>query len=178
MVDGSNCRSWRTAVITSAVTKFWSGQTAGVRVGLIVGMAGLLAAAVITISIIVAADVKGRSNGMVALYAARASIATQFLQQSLFASLPGSPNVQGNSHAAPVGLGNQPGNQDRVPIYLAASGARALVLHKPSNQAAHLAGLQQLDDGTIELFLIRQSDQQTTWCTAADVTVMEFTYPI
>ena len=86
--------------------------------------------------------------------------------------------MQGNSHAAPVGPRNQPGNQDRVPIYLAASGARALVLHKPSNQAAHLAGLQQLDDGTIELFLIRQSDQQTTWCTAADVTVMEFTYPI
>ena len=180
-----------TTVIISAVTKFWSGQDAGVRVGLVAGMAALLTAGVIAISIIVAADVKGRSNGMAALYAARASIATQFLQQSLSASTPGSVPVQGNtstvagsaavpgnSHAAPVRPGIQLGNQDQVPIYLAASGAHALVLHKPSNQVAHLAGLRQLDDGTTELFLVRQSDQQTTWCTAADVTIMEFTYSV
>lgn len=167
------------AVITSAVTRFWSGQTTGIRIGLIGGMAGLVVAAVIAISVIVAADVKGRALGMVALYTARASIATQFLQQSLSASRSTPVAAQGNPGTGAVALGapDQALSQG-IPIYLAASGARALVLHKPSNQAAHLAGVRQLDDGTTELFLVRISDQQTTWCAADEVTVTEFTYPV
>jgi hypothetical protein len=190
------------AVITSGATKFWSGQTGGVRIALIGGMAGLLIAAVLAISVMVAADVRGRAQGMVALYTARANVAAQFLQQSLTASYPKFAAAQGNAPSAagvhadaqsnpPDMAGAQadaqgnPSNggaakaalNQAVPIYLAASSAPALVLHKPSNQAGYLAGVRQLVDGTTELLLIRQSDQQTTWCAADDLTVTEFTYP-
>jgi hypothetical protein len=175
------------AVITSAVTKFWSGQTGGVRIVLIGGLAGVLIAALIAISIMVAADVRGRAQGQVALYMARANIAGQFLQQS--AGHPIAPAPQGNpppvEDAAVAVQGNPPPPADAlgqvlnqgVPIYLATSSAPALVMHKPSNQAGYLAGVRQLDDGTTELLLVRQSDQQTTWCAAGDITVTEFTYP-
>jgi hypothetical protein len=161
------------AVITSAVTKFWNGQTGGVRIVLIGGLAGLLIAALIAISVIVAADVRGRAQGQVALYMARANIAAQFLQQS--ASHPPAPAAQGSPPAGTGALG-QVLNQG-VPVYLATSSAPAQVLHKPSNQAGYLAGVRQLDDGSTELLLVRQSDQQTTWCAAGDITVTEFTYP-
>jgi hypothetical protein len=175
------------AAITSGVTKFWSGQTGGVRIALIGGMAGLLIAALLAISVMVAADVRGRAQGMVALYTARANIAAQFLQQSLTASHPNCAATQSNPpSAAGVHADAQSNPPDRgaakaalnqaVPIYLAASSAPALVLHKPSNQAGYLAGVRQLADGTTELLLIRQSDQQTTWCAADDLTVTEFTY--
>jgi hypothetical protein len=175
------------AVITSAVTKFWSGQTGGVRIVLIGGLAGVLIAALIAISVMVAADVRGRAQGQVALYIARANIATQFLQQSAghppAAAAQGSPPAgadavsaaQGNPSAG-MGVLSQAMNQS-VPIFLAAGSASALVLHKPSNQAGYLAGVRQLVDGTTELLLVRQSDQQTTWCAADDITVTEFTYP-
>jgi hypothetical protein len=178
------------AVITSAVTKFWNGQTGGVRIVLIGGIAGLLIASLIAISVMVAADVRGRAQGQVALYMARANVAAQFLQQS--ASRPASAAAQGNppagADAAAAAQGNPPAGADAVgapsqalnqgvPIYLATSSAPALVLHKPSNQAGYLAGVRQLDDGTTELLLVRQSDQQTTWCAADDITVTEFTYP-
>lgn len=165
------------AVITAAVTKFWNGQTGGVRIVLIGGMAGLLIAALIAISVMVAADVRGRAQGQVALYMARANIAAQFLQQS--ASHPAPAVAQGNPPAGAggaVAAPNQALNQG-VPIYLATSSAPALVLHKPSNQAGYLAGVRQLGDGTTELLLVRQSDQQTTWCAADDIVVTEFTYP-
>jgi hypothetical protein len=190
-----------TAVIISAVTKFWNGESPGVRIGLIAGMAAFLAASVLAISVIVSADLKGRAQGMVALYAARADIANQFLRQSLSASMPASAAKQGspppdaygaagapNAAAQPNdrGKNNDPAQQaessseretlGHVATYLASSAARALVLHKPSDQVAHLAGLRQLDDGSTQVLLIRQSDQQTTWCAAADVTIMEFTY--
>jgi hypothetical protein len=177
------------AAITSAATKFWSGQTGGVRIALIIGTAGLLIAALIAISLMVAADVRGRAQGMVALYAARASVADQFLRQSLPASRPAPAAAQGNSPAeaevvapdkAPhgaeaLGTPNQPLNQD-VPIYLAASSAPALVIHKPTSQAGHLAGVRQLDDGTTQLLFVRQTDQQPDWCAVGDIAVTEFTY--
>jgi energy-coupling factor transporter transmembrane protein EcfT len=98
-----------TAAITSVVTNFWSGQTGGVRIALIGGMAGLLIAALIAISVIVAADVKGRAQGTVALYAARASLAAQFLQDSLSASRPATAATPGNP-PAPPGESATPGN--------------------------------------------------------------------
>lgn len=174
-----------TAVITSAVTKFWDGQKGGERIALIGGMAGLLIAALITISIIVAADVKGRAQGTVAIYAARASIATHFLQDSLRASQPVPTVAQGNSANGVKGSASGPNSgpdsssqaqTQEVPIYLAASSAPAAVVHKPSNQAGHLAGVRQLN-GAIQLLFVRETDQQTTWCAVGDITVTEFTYP-
>ena len=50
-------------VITSAATKFWSGQSGAVRVGLIGGMAAVLVAAIIAVSVMVASDVRGRAQG-------------------------------------------------------------------------------------------------------------------
>lgn len=205
-----------TAVITAAATKFWSGQAPEVRVGLIGGMAGLLIAALIAISVIVSSDVKARGQGTVAMYTARATIAAQFLQESLYASrrapavpLGGSDGVNApgdksdGTNAPAVAPGHGPNgahvlaatqgaplngalasdslNQllgKGVPIFLAASSAPALVLHKPSNQTGHLAGVRQLSDRTTELLFVRQSDQQTSWCMVDDLAVTEFTYSL
>jgi hypothetical protein len=180
------------AVITSAATKFWNGQTGAARVALIGGMAGLLVAALIAISLIVAADVRGRAQATVALYAARATIAAQFLQASLSISRPasvsddtasGTTASRANTASSPADLAAATSPRvgassavSQVPIYLAASSAPALVLHRPTNQAGHLAGVRQLDDGTTQLLFVRESDHQTTWCAATEVTVTEFTY--
>jgi hypothetical protein len=179
-----------TAVVTSLVTKFWSGQPGGVRVGLTLGVAAIVVATIIAVSVMVAADVRGRAQGTVALYAARASIADQFLRQSLQASRPvppaPAPQNPGMPAPAPAPAPQNPAIPapapqngalpKSVPIYLAASGARARVLHKPSNQSAHLAGLRQLDDGATQVLLIREVDGQTDWCAPEDITVLEFSY--
>ena len=193
-----------TAVVTSLVTKFWSGQPGGVRVGLTLGVAAIVVATIIAVSVMVAADVRGRAQGTVALYAARASIADQFLRQSLQASrpVPPAPAPQNPAIPAPAPApapqnpaipapAPAPAPQNpaipapapqngalpkSVPIYLAASGARARVLHKPSNQSAHLAGLRQLDDGATQVLLIPEVDGQTDWCAPEDITVLEFSY--
>jgi hypothetical protein len=165
-----------TAVITSLATKFWSGQPGGVRIGLTIGVAAIVVATIIAVSVMVAADVRGRAQGTVALYAARASIADQFLRQSLLASrpVPAAPTPQNPAIPAPA---SQNGTLTKsVPIYLAASGARARVLHKPSSQSAHLTGLRQLDDGTTQVLLVREADGQTDWCAPEDITVLEFSY--
>jgi hypothetical protein len=175
-----------TAVITSLVTKFWSGQSGGVRIGLTLGVAAIVVATIIAVSMMVAADVRGRAQGTVALYAARASIADQFLRQSLQASrpVPAAPAPQNPATPAPASQNPAipaPASQNGalikcVPIYLAASRARARVLHKPSNQSAHLAGLRQLDDGATQVLLVREADGQTDWCAPEDITVLEFSY--
>jgi hypothetical protein len=166
-----------TAVITSLATKFWSGQPAGVRVGLTIGVAAIIVAATIAISVMVAADVRGRAQGTVALYAARASIANQFLRQSLQASRPVPPAPDPQNPAIPAPAPENEALTKIVPIYLAASGARARVLHKPSNQSAYLTGLRQLGDGKAQVLLVREVDGQTDWCAPEDITVLEFSYP-
>lgn len=185
-----------TAVITSLATKFWSGQPGGVRIGLTLGVAAIVVATIIAVSVMVAADVRGRAQGSVALYAARASIADQFLRQSLLASrpvpvasvpqnpaipapAPQNPAIQAPAPQNPAIQAPAPQNGTltiSVPIYLAASGARARVLHKPSSQSAHLTGLRQLDDGTTQVLLVREADGQTDWCAPEDITVLEFSY--
>jgi hypothetical protein len=177
------------AAITSAATKFWSGQTGGVRIALVIGTAGLLIAALIAISVMVAADVRGRAHGMAALYAARASVADQFLRQSLLANYPAPAHAQDNAPAQAVRAaadnapneGQAPGTPNQllyqsIPLYLAASSAPALAVHKPTSQTGHLAGVRQLDDGTTDLLFVRQSDQQPSWYPSGDITVTEFTY--
>jgi hypothetical protein len=177
------------AVITSAVTNFWNGQTGAGRVALIGGMAGLLIAALIAISLIVAADVHGRAQATVALYTARATVAAQFLQGSLSVSRPAlvSADTASNTAAKTASTPNDASAAtnpsvaasfavSQVPIYLAASSAPALVVHRPTNQAGHLAGVRQIDDGSTQLLFVRQSDHQTSWCPATEVTVTEFTY--
>lgn len=165
-----------TAVITSLATKFWSGQPGGVRIGLTLGVAAIVVATIIAVSVMVAADVRGRAQGTVALYAARASIADQFLRQSLQASRPVPPAPAPRNPAIPAPAPQNGALTKSVPIYLAASGARARVLHKPSNQSAHLAGLRQLDDGATQILLVREADGQTDWCAPEDITVLEFSY--
>ena len=73
------------AAVATGVTGFWSGEGTGVRIALTAGTAVFLAASVIAIAVIVAADVGGRAAGAVAQYDARRQIAVSVLELSLAA---------------------------------------------------------------------------------------------
>lgn len=74
------------SVVTGAVSAFWTGQSSGIRIALVAGIAGVLAAVAIALAIIISSDVRGRANGASAIYAARAAITVQFLREAYDAS--------------------------------------------------------------------------------------------
>jgi hypothetical protein len=79
------------SVVTGSVSAFWTGQSSGIRIALIAGVAGVLAAAAIALAIIVSSDVRGRATGATAIYAARAAITVEFLRGAYQASAPPPP---------------------------------------------------------------------------------------
>ncbi len=75
-----------TTVIATAVSGFWDGETGGVRIALVAATGAIIVAAAIALAMIVSADVRGRAAGAQAIYAARASIAGEFMQAASEAS--------------------------------------------------------------------------------------------
>lgn len=75
-----------TTVIATAATKFWSGQHGSARVAVLAAVGAVLVAAVLSVAIIVSADIRSRAQGMSAVYAARAQIAQEFMAISYNAS--------------------------------------------------------------------------------------------
>jgi len=78
------------AAITAVATRFWNGVQGGTRIAVVAGVAGVVAASLIALAIIVGSDVRGRALGATAVYAARAKIAVEFLEASLATKVPAS----------------------------------------------------------------------------------------
>ncbi|MGO8862087.1 MAG: hypothetical protein ACLQRH_15170 [Acidimicrobiales bacterium] len=77
--------------ITAAITKFWNGQHGGERIALIASTGAVVVAVAIALAVIISSDVRGRAIGASAVYAARAQIATTFIEASLAASAAQAP---------------------------------------------------------------------------------------
>jgi len=67
-----------TTAVAAAVTHFWDSQTGGTRIAFVASTAGVIAAALIALAIIIGSDVRGRALGATGVYAARAEVTVAF----------------------------------------------------------------------------------------------------
>lgn len=187
-----------TAAISTAVSKFWAGQHGGERIALIASMAGVVGAALVSIAIIVASDVRGRAAGGVAQYNARAQIASQFISAAVDLSCCAS-NQQPRGSSPPDGVasgvsaavaGNAPGNSNpnagttprlsggAVAVMLAAAQKQALVHHEASDTQGHIGGVRLTSQG-IEVRMDGGSDASydSSWYPPDEFDRIDFNYP-
>lgn len=152
------------AAVATGVTGFWGGETTGVRIALTAGTAVFLAAAVIAIAVIVAADVGGRASGAVAQYDARRQIAVSVLELSLAAHRAA---AAGSTHAARAGS---------VVWSLAVAGWPAEVVRKGSGVVATLSGVRGGADGNPQVQVTRNNDGVKEWCDPDELELRENTF--
>ena len=152
------------AAVATAVTGFWSGEGTGVRVALIAGTAVLLAAAVIAIAVIVAADVGGRAAGSVAQYDARRQLGVSLLELSLAA------------HRDAAAAAGRPTPAGSVVWSLAMTGAPAEVVRRGSGVPSRLSGLRSDRDGTPQVQITHLGDGVREWCDPDELELRETVY--
>lgn len=150
--------------VTGAVTGFWKNEATGVRITLVAGAAVFLAAAVIAIAVIVAADVGGRAAGSVAQYDARRQVAVSFLELSLAA------------HRDASGAAAQATRAGSVVWSLAVVGSGAEVVRVSSGVVGHLSGVRSGSDGDPEVQITRASDGVKEWCSPDELELRENTF--
>lgn len=153
------------AAVASGITGFWSGEGTGVRIALTAGTAALLAAAVLAIAIIVAADVGGRAAGAVAQYDARRQVAVSLLELSVAAHRQA---TAGATHAGRTGS---------VVWAVAVAGWPAEVVRSGTGVIATLSGVRGGNDGSPEVQITRVTDGSREWCSPDDLQLRENTFP-
>jgi hypothetical protein len=151
-------------VITAAVNGFWKSQTGAVHVVLIAGTSLTIIAAIAAIVMMVRSDINSRTQGSIAIYEARKSIALEFMRQSLTAA-------EGSLGAASA----NPISPSATVVSLAIGGRRALVQHTSGAQG-HLAGFKHYNRG-VEVAWVKIGDSEANWSPPGDLQVVQFTYP-
>ena len=86
--------------MVAAVKGFWSAQPTPVQIAVASGVAVIIAATVLAISLIVRADLRARSGAQAAEYTARAAVAVQFLQATVQSAR--SSSAQSGHNGSPV----------------------------------------------------------------------------
>src|SRR3954447_25918440 len=147
--------------VTAAVTGFWSGEGTGVRIALVAGGAVFLAATVIAIAVIVAADVRGRAAGSVAQYDVRRQVAVSVLELSLTAHQDASAQETIATRAGSVVWS------------LAVVGSAAEVVHRISGVVGTLSGVRGGGDGTPQVQITRKADAVREWCSPDELQLRE-----
>jgi hypothetical protein len=180
-----------TAAITTAATKFWSGQHGGARIALIAGMAGVIGFALLAIAIMVASDVYGRAIATVATYQARAQISCQFLALTQPPAAVSSGAAADPSSTPGAGKGQTPGDGPassppvtanlspaNVALLLAVAGQQALITHGPSQTHGHLGGIR-LTNGAVEVRLAGADDSTSDggWYPPGEFDNVKYHYP-
>lgn len=152
------------AAVATGITGFWGGEGTGVRIALTAGTAVVVAAAVIAIAVIVAADVGSRAAGAVAQYDARRQIAVSMLELSLAAHRAA---ADGSTYAARAGS---------VVWSLAVVGWPAEVVKKGSGVVAVLSGVRGGADGNPQVQITRSNDGVMEWCNPDELELRENTF--
>jgi hypothetical protein len=171
--------------IGGAIGSFVTNSHDSVRIAALGGAAGVLVAAILGFAYIASSDLKSRASGAVATYEARKEISLQFLQDVLAASqLPGAKadvsKVDGDSppptSPAPKSddssSGTSPASAAAV-VALAASGAKAYILHKDDLKTGHLAGINCSDKISVKWIDEKGGDN---WSDIGEIAVLSYTF--
>lgn len=147
---------------TAAVTHFWNAQSGAAHVVILAAAGLIMVSTILAIAYMVVGDIKGRSQGAVALYETRKTVTLEYLRLTYAASKSPPPD--------PAAV--KPG-KDLV-TRLAIQGARAQVQTVTSLMSGHLTGIREAG-GSVEVQWT-DLDGTTQWCDPSALTIQSYTF--